>query len=149
MNIVKINRPSKDIFNFEEFEKMFDWKGLSDVAFNLKEKKYGFSPKSEITEDKDNFYISAELPGVSKEDVKISLEDNTLTISGTKKQDKTIEEKTKITNERFYGEFKRTFNLTNDIKKDNIEAAYKDGVLHVLLPKVEEAKPFVKEITIK
>ena len=83
------------------------------------------------------------------EDVKINLEENTLTISGSKKKDEASKDKTSVTNERYYGEFKRTFSLTNDIKKDNIEAAYKDGVLHILLPKVEEAKPFVKEITIK
>lgn len=148
MNIVKFNRPTKDLFNLEAFDKLFDWKELSDVAFNF-DKAWGFTPKSEIVEDKDNFYISVELPGVSKDDVKINLEENTLTITGSKKKDETIKDKNSIRNERYYGEFKRTFTLTNDIKKDNIEAAYKDGVLHILLPKVEEAKPVVKEITIK
>lgn len=148
MNIVKFNRPTKDFINFEGFDKLFNWKDLSDVAFNF-DKTFGFAPKSEIVEDKDNFYISVELPGVAKEDVKINLEENTLTISGSKKKDESSKDKTSVTNERYYGEFKRTFSLTNDIKKDNIEAAYKDGVLHILLPKVEEVKPFVKEITIK
>lgn len=146
MNIVKFNRPTKDIFKLEDFDNLFNWKELSDVAFN---KAWGFTPKSEIVEDKDNFYISVELPGVSKDDVKINLEENTLTITGSKKKDETIKDKNSIRNERYYGEFNRTFTLTNDIKKDNIEAAYKDGVLHILLPKVEEAKPVVKEITIK
>ena len=145
MNIVKF-KTGKD--TFEGFDKLFNWKDLSDVAFNF-DKTFGFTPKSEIVEDKDNFYISVELPGVAKEDVKINLEENTLTISGSKKKDETSKDKTSVTNERYYGEFKRTFSLTNDIKKDNIEAAYKDGVLYILLPKVEEVKPFVKEITIK
>ncbi len=145
MNVVKFKHNT----DWNDFEKLFgDWKGISDIAFNWNDGKSSFA-KSEINEDKDNFYISLEVPGVNKEDVKINLEDNTLTISGSKKKNEEFKDKTVIANERYYGEFKRTFNLTAEIKTDSIEAKYADGVLHIMLPKVEEVKPVVKEIVIK
>ena len=90
-----------------------------------------------------------ELPGMTKEDVKISIENNVLSINGIKKQEKKTEETNLIVNEIYFGEFSRTFNLSNDIKIDSIDAEYKDGILNITLPKVEEAKPIVKEISIK
>ena len=62
MNIVKFKSGKE---TFEGFDKLFNWKDLSDVAFNF-DKTFGFTPKSEIVEDKDNFYISVELPGVAR-----------------------------------------------------------------------------------
>jgi len=108
-----------------------------------------FTPKTRITEDKDNFYIQMEMPGVTKDDVKITLENNMLSISGTKKNESKKEDSTLIMNEIFFGEFSRTFTVTDDIKKDDIEADFKDGVLKLTLPKVEEVKPVVKEIKLK
>jgi HSP20 family protein len=107
------------------------------------------SPRVEITEDRDNFYLDVEIPGVRKEDVKINIENNVLTISGKKNSIRNSENKNLIMNERYYGEFSRSFNLTKDIKMDAVEAEFNDGVLNVTLPKIEEAKPVVKEVSIK
>lgn len=145
MNLVKfkkdtdlINDTFKTIFNTPLFA---NWEG-----FNVPS---AYNPKVRITEDRDNFYINMELPGMSKEDVKLSVENNVLSINGTKKQEKKTEETNLIVNEIYYGEFSRSFNLSNDIKIDSINAEFKDGVLNITMPKVEEAKPVVKEINIK
>ena len=142
MNLVKFKK-DKDLLNFEDaVNSIFsDWSGIN--------KNFNVTPRAEITEDKDNFYLTLEMPGVKKEDVKINIEDNVLSIKGTKSREYKNEEKNVITNERYYGEFSRSFNLTNEINHDSIDAEFKDGVLNIVLPKVEEAKPKVKEVSIK
>jgi len=89
------------------------------------------------------------LPGIKKEDIKINVENNVLTVKGTKNQTYNKEEKNLVVNERYYGEYSRSFNLSKDIKIDSIDAQYSDGVLNLTLPKIEEAKPVVKEIAVK
>jgi HSP20 family protein len=145
MNIVKFKKDS-DLFNLDDAFKTFDriltdWSGFSN--------KSALSPRVEITEDRDNFYINLEMPGVKKEDVKIYTENNVLYIKGVKKQSFNKEEKSLVMNERYYGEFSRSFNLTKDVKVNDITAEFNDGVLNITLPKVEEAKPVVKEIAVK
>ena len=142
MNLVKFKK-DKDLLNFEDaVNSIFsDWSGIN--------KNFKVTPRAEITEDEDNFYLNLEMPGVKKEDVKINIEDNVLSIKGTKKQEYKKEEKNVITNERYYGEFSRSFNLTNEINHEGIDAEFKDGVLNIVLPKVEEAKPQIKEVNIK
>ena len=107
------------------------------------------TPRTRITEDKDNFYINLELPGIAKENVKIEVENNLLSIKGEKKSMTKSEDTNLVMNEIVYGEFCRSFNLSKDIKVDGIEADFKDGLLTITLPKVEEAKPVVKEIKLK
>ena len=103
-------------------------------------------PSVDIAEDKDKFMLSAELPGVKKEDVKISLNNNTLTIEGEKKTDFEKKEDNSYRSERFYGKFSRSFTLSSEIEADKIEADFKDGILNVSLPKSEKVKP--RQITI-
>ena len=100
-------------------------------------------------EDKDAVKIVAELPGVKAEDVKISLENQTLTMRGEKRQ--VAEEKTERVHryERSYGAFERTFALPGTVDADRIEASYADGLLTVTLPKVERARPRQIEIRTK
>ena len=148
MNLVKF-RKNNDLFDiFNDSFRPF----LSHPFFNVNDEVFnasGFTPKSRITEDKENYHINVEMPGMSKEDVKISLENNVLSISGTKKQESKSEDTNLIMNEIFYGEFARSFKLTDEIKKEDIDAEFKNGVLHIVLPKVEEAKSVVKEIKVK
>lgn len=120
--------------------------------FSLRGEEYNtsnFTPRVRISDDKDNYHIDMEMPGISKDSVKISLENNMLTVSGTKKAQSKSEDSNLIMNEIYYGEFSRSFNLSDEIKKENIEAEFKDGVLSITLPKVDEAKPVVKEIKVK
>lgn len=105
-----------------------------------------WTPAVDVFEDKDGLRIIAELPGVKPEDVKLSLENNVLTIRGEKRQ--VAEEKTERVHryERSYGAFERTFTLPATVDAERIAAGYEHGVLTVTLPKVERARP--REITI-
>ena len=98
-------------------------------------------PPVDVFEEKETVRIAAELPGVKADDVRISLENNVLTIRGEKRQ--TAEEKTERVHryERCYGVFERSFTVPTTIDADHIKAAYEDGVLTVTLTKVERAKP--------
>lgn len=108
-----------------------------------------WTPVVDVLEDKEAVKIVAELPGVKPEDVKISLENQALTIRGEKKQ--VAEEKTERVHryERTYGAFERTFSLPGTVDADRIEAAFAEGLLTVTLPKVERARPRQIEIRTK
>ncbi len=111
----------------------------------------GFNPNAmrvDISEDEKNIYIEAELAGLKKEDVKVTVEDGVLTIRGERKQETEEKKKNYHRVERVYGSFSRAFTLGENIDKDNIEAKYEDGVLRLTLPKVEPVKN-VKEIALK
>jgi HSP20 family protein len=99
-----------------------------------------FAP-TDVSEDQNTLRISMELPGVDPSDVRLSLENNILTIRGEKKQQ--VEENNERVHrfERTYGLFERTFALPNTVDADKIEARYENGVLFVAIPKAERAKP--------
>ena len=98
-------------------------------------------PSVDVFEDKEILKIVAELPGLKPEDVKITLENSTLTLRGEKKQ--VAEEKTERVHryERSYGSFERSFALPNTVDAEKVAAAFENGVLTVTLPKAEKAKP--------
>ena len=104
-------------------------------------------PVCDVFEDKDAVKIVAEVPGVTPEDVKISLENNLLTIRGEKRQQ--AEEKTERVHryERTYGAFERAFALPTTVDPEKIAANYANGVLTVTIPKAERARP--REIPVK
>ncbi len=126
----------------DEIEKMFNDFGAGDDAGE------GFwTPSVDISEESDKLVMTVELPGVDKKDVKISLHENVLTIEGQKTR-QTEEQKDKYYRcERSYGKFSRSFTLPTKVVADKIEANYKDGILSITLPKVEEAQP--RQIQIK
>jgi HSP20 family protein len=104
-------------------------------------------PACNVFEDKESVKIVAELPGVKPEDVKLSLENNLLTIRGEKKQE--AEERSERVHryERSYGSFERTFVLPSTVDGDKISAEYQNGVLTVVVPKAEKARP--REIPVR
>ena len=104
-------------------------------------------PLTDIFEDKDNYKIKADLPGMKKEDVKISFSEGQLSISGERVQERESKDTKCYRVERTYGKYYRSFNLPKEIKKDKIKAEFKDGQLTITIPKAEEVKP--KEIEIK
>jgi len=112
-----------------------------DYLSNLIENQCNFSmPAVNVTETKDSFRIEVAAPGLNKEDFKIDLHNNTLTIS-SEKEEKTEEENEKIVRREFsYCSFKRTFSLPDLIVYDNISASHKNGVLYIEIPKRDEAK---------
>jgi HSP20 family protein len=108
---------------------------------------FDWMPSVDIAETAEAFEIKAELPDVRKEDVKVSVEDGQLRISGERKQEKEEKGKKFHRVERSYGSFMRSFTLPENVDDSRLTAEYKDGLLNVRLPKTEKAKP--KAIAVK
>jgi HSP20 family protein len=106
-----------------------------------------WSPLVDITEDEKEYLIKAGLPEVKKEDVKLTVQDDVMCISGERKYEKEEKGKKYHRVERAYGSFMRSFSLPEDADGSKVNAEYKDGVLKVHLPKSEKAKP--KSIEVK
>lgn len=106
-----------------------------------------FAPAVDIAEKENEYVVKVELPGVEKEDVKISVESNILTIRGEKKQEKEEKNKSFHRVERSYGSFQRSFTLPSTVKNDKIDALFNSGILTITMPKSEESKP--KQIEVK
>ena len=106
-----------------------------------------WQPPIDIEEQTDRYLLQVELPGLRLEDIKITIEDNHLSIRGEKTRTQEQKNGTYHRLERVYGTFERTFTLTHAVKSDKVEATYRDGVLEVSVPKAEEAK--AREIPIK
>ncbi len=104
-------------------------------------------PPVDVSETDDEIVVTSELPGMKKEDIKLSLEDNVLTISGEKKEEREEKEKNFHLLERSFGSFRRSVSLPTSIEAGKVKASYKDGVLTVTIPKKEGAKP--KEIKVE
>ena len=107
----------------------------------------GWAPSIDIYEDKDKVTIKAEVPGMKKEDIQITVNGNTLTISGERKHEERKKEGETFREERFFGRFQRSITLPAPVDPNRIQATYKDGVLTIECPKTEEAKP--KQIQVK
>ncbi len=101
----------------------------------------GWTPALDIHEDRDSVYVRVEIPGMKKEDINLSLHEGSLSISGERKQETSVENAEVYRSERFFGCFQRTVTLPTPVAADKVKAQYKDGVLTVTLPKAEEAKP--------
>jgi HSP20 family protein len=121
---------------------------LSPLEWNQSPIFNQWAPAVDLFEDRDHFIVKAEIPGLRKEQIDISLHAGALIISG----ERSYEEKQDGANyrsERFFGRFQRTVTLPKAVAADKVKAAYKDGILTVTLPKAEEAKPKQIEINVK
>ena len=106
-------------------------------------------PPADITETQDRVFIKAELPGIEENDIEVSLLGNMLTLRGEKKHEKEEKGENHYLGDRFYGSFRRTFQLPADIDPDKAEATFDKGVLKISVPKVEESKSKKIEINVK
>jgi HSP20 family protein len=97
-------------------------------------------PSVDITETKDEVIVKAEVPGMTREDISISLQENVLTLKGEKKQEKEEKGKTFYRMERSYGSFARSFPLPTAVLPGKVKAVCKDGILQITLPKAEKVK---------
>jgi HSP20 family protein len=102
----------------------------------------------DVLESKDSYLIRAELPGMKREDINLEVKDGTLILTGERKSDKPAEGVEYRHVERVDGKFLRSFSLPQTVKQDAIQATYKDGILEVRVPKVEEVKPRQIEISV-
>ena len=123
-----------------------DFFGNSFIDFRpLKQDRF---PKVDIAETKDNFLITADLPGIDEKNVNITLDDGIITIKGEKKTDTEDKQGEFYSRERSYGVFQRSFEVPAVIDENRIGASFSNGVLTVKMPKTPEAKKEVKKILI-
>jgi HSP20 family protein len=147
MNIIKWQRPA--VAAWPTFGRLSDLRDEIDRLFDsplteltrTSQLLSGWTPALDVFEEKENFVVKAELPGMRKEDIEVSFHDGSLSISGERKGESKHEDAEVYRAERFFGRFQRTVTLPAAVSPDKIKAAYKDGVLTVTLPKTEEAKP--------
>jgi HSP20 family protein len=100
-----------------------------------------FQPPCDIQETDSHYLVSVDLPGLSKNDVRVELQDNTLRVFGERKGEHTRGRGATSRTERFHGTFERFMTLPANLKAENLEAQFENGVLHIAIPKAEAAKP--------
>jgi len=132
-----------------DMNRLFDGFFRGDVLDNGSFFTNTWSPAVDLSETKDAYQIQAELPGLKKEDVKVTVEENTVTIRGEKKSESEKKEANYHRVERSYGSFERSFSLPGAIKNDSVDAHFEEGVLTVRLPKTEEAKQKLIDVKVK
>lgn len=98
-----------------------------------------WAPRTDMVETEDGYTLQLDVPGMTKEDININLQNNTLTVSGERTLERTNEGEERVRIERSYGTFHRTFALPSSVNAENIEAKYDDGVLTITVPKTEKA----------
>ncbi len=142
-------RPFRDLMSVQdEMNRLFDdFFGRPVMRRDWTEAAW--CPCVDVSETKDSVIINTEIPGMSKDDVKVSIQDNVLTLSGEKKQENEEKDANYHRTERSYGSFSRSFTLPTTVQADKVKAAYKDGILRITLPKSEEVKPKQIPITVE
>ncbi len=140
MKLITWNSTARPISIFNDFDNF-----LNDFSSSLNYSS-SWEPKFEVLNTDTMYCIRAEIPGMSKKDIDIELENNTLSISGDRKwNDKDQNNYSEFS----YGKFYKSFNLPEDVKENNIKASMRDGILSVQVPRLEKVKPEVKKIAIK
>ena len=117
---------------------------LFDSFFNSDaqgEETRAWVPPVDIQENGDAYLFHAELPGMTKEDIHITLENNVLRVSGERKFEKDAKKENYHRVERTYGTFTRTFTLPTQVDPEKVQAAFENGILTITVPKAEQAKP--------
>lgn len=116
---------------------------LFDQFFNRSEEAQDadavWAPQTDLVEKEDAFHLRLDVPGMSKEDISINLQNGALTVRGERTNEQTEDEEDYVRVERAFGTFHRTFRLPDVVDEENIEAAYEDGVLTINVPKTKES----------
>jgi HSP20 family protein len=137
--------PRSSLFDTDRFLNDFWAPATSDG-----EGKSFFAPRVDIKDKNDHYEITAELPGVKKDDIHVTLNDGVLTLEAeTTQEDKEEREGKIIRQERRYGRYMRSFNLGGDVHEEDISASFKDGVLTLRAPKLKEKTPAQRRIDIR
>jgi HSP20 family protein len=123
----------------DELDRLFasPWTELAGASQLLS----GWTPALDVYEDKENFIVKAELPGMKREEIDVSLHTDSLSISGERKGETKEASAEACRTERYFGRFQRTVTLPAPVTAEKVKAQYKDGILTITLPKTEEAKP--------
>ena len=140
MTYLTLRRPMANLFRF--YSPFFAPHRTRDDADG-----YDWVPSVDISETDGGFEVRAELPGVAKDDLHVSVKDNLLTLSGEKRQKNVDDPQNYRRVERRYGSFQRRFTLPSEVETDDIKAEFTDGVLTLSIPKPEAVKPTEIPIT--
>lgn len=137
--------PRRSLFDFDNFLDDF-WAPLRP---STETPNAAFMPRVDVKDSDDKFEISAELPGVKKDDIHVSLENGVLSISAESHQEDKEEKDGKlIRQERRYGKYLRSFNLGSGVQESDIQASFKDGILKLSAPKAKPQQPETRRIPI-
>jgi HSP20 family protein len=143
MSIIKYN-PVRNVSLFPDLMDRF----LENPELFLQDTlNVSWCPAVDVSEFEDRYEVEVEVPGMKKEDIKVSFEDGILRLTGEKKQEEKTDKKNFHRIERSYGSFERAFRIPGEVQADAIKARYDNGVLNISIPKAEEAKP--RQIEIK
>ena len=131
---------------FDEFNKIFN--GINTYESS---KTYNsiWEPDYDIHEDDKNYYLSFDLPGIGKDSIDISISNDMLIVSGSRKSESNHNDNYSRFNSIQYGDFQKSFNLPENINQDKISAKMKDGVLNMIIKKSKKISDDIKKITIK
>ncbi len=145
-------KPFEDLMSVQDevsrfLDEFLGTRFASSIAKRSEESTIDWIPRVDISETDDEIIVKADAPGMKKDDIKVTLSENVLTISGEKKAEREDKKKNYHRIERVFGSFTRSFYIPTNVDSSKIKASYENGVLTVTLPKKEEAKP--KEIPIE
>ena len=141
MSLVQWN-PFKEMDNFsKDMQHFFEFSPFKFGGLN--------SPRVDLYQTESDVIVNAEIPGVSKEDLNIFIDENVLRLSGQTKRNQALKNEESYRTERYYGSFQRTIPLPVEVKSEQAKAEYKDGILSIHIPKVEPSKMKGKRIEIQ
>ncbi|OQX55599.1 MAG: hypothetical protein B5M53_04045 [Candidatus Cloacimonas sp. 4484_209] len=141
--------PFKDMLSLrDEIDKVFN-EFFNRTPDERIESRGLWYPALDVEESKDNIKVTAELPGMKKDDIKLTISDGQLVIQGERKFEKEEKDKTYHRIERSYGKFRRVISLPTEVVEDKAKASYENGILTVTIPKSEKVKPKEIGITVK
>ncbi len=145
-NVMKLWEPFQDLVRFDDdFDGWYD----SMIRKFFSPELRGWVPAIDIAENNGNIEVRAEIPGMNKEDLKVTVDGGMLSISGERKKESETKDKKYHRIERYYGKFSRTINLPYETDPSKVKATYKDGILTITLPKPESAKTKEIEVEVK
>ena len=151
MTLIKWKRPSENGLNNNQMIYHTPFQGLMENFFNdnfFGREYASFVPAINVAEETDKFRLELSAPGFEKSDLKIAIENGTLTISGEHKTEKETGEKNYTRKEFNYGSFQRSFTLPEDVNEEKIDAKYENGILKIVLPRKEEKTKSSREISV-
>ena len=148
MKLVKYTRRIPRLGQYDDMSRLFDQLWLRPLGETTLYDR-SWSPAFEIRETGDEYRFEAALPGLTKKDIKVTLQDGVLSISGERQERETGQGETVHTREFRYGAFSRSFNLPTEVDEEKVDARYKDGMLTIAVKKLEPVEPERRQIAVK
>jgi HSP20 family protein len=133
----------------EEMNRLFNFSLSRSGGHNRGLLEGAWGPAVDVYDSKDNVVVKAEIPGMNKDDIEVTVQGDTLVIKGEKKYEHDEKKNDHIRSERFYGAFHRGISLGSEVEADKVKAEYKNGVLQLTLPKKEGHKPKQIKVDVK